>query len=117
MTAISQGVVANYDTDLFTPIIDRVQEMLGHSDEQRRANYVAYRVIADHGRAVTFLVGDGVIPGNEGRNYVLRMILRRAARFGRKLGFTEPFLGEVAQVVIDMLATTMRICAAAASSS
>ena len=61
-----------------------------------------YRVIADHGRAITFLVGDGVIPGNEGRNYVLRLILRRAARFGRKLGFTEPFLGEVAQVVIDM---------------
>ena len=60
-----------------------------------------YRVIADHGRAVTFLVGDGVIPGNEGRNYVLRMILRRAARFGRKLGLTEPFLSEVAQVVVD----------------
>jgi alanyl-tRNA synthetase len=98
-----QGVVANYDTDFFTPIMDRVQELLGHSDEQVLENLVSYRVIADHGRGVTFLVGDGVIPGNEGRNYVLRMILRRAARFGRKLGFTEPFLGEVAQVVIDTM--------------
>ena len=101
VTTISQQVVANYDTDLFMPIFHRVQEMLGHSDEEVLENIVPYRVIADHGRAVTFLVGDGVIPGNEGRNYVLRMILRRAARFGRKLGLTEPFLSEVAQVVID----------------
>jgi len=102
VTTISQGVKANYETDLFRPIFDRVQEMLHHSDEEVRENKVPYRVIADHGRAVTFLVGDGVIPGNEGRNYVLRMILRRAARFGRKLGFTGPFLGQVAQTVIDM---------------
>lgn len=101
VTAISQEVYANYETDLFTPVFDRVQQMLGHSDGQAQENLVSYRVIADHGRAVTFLVGDGVIPGNEGRNYVLRMILRRAARFGRKIGFIEPFLGEVAQVVID----------------
>ncbi len=103
VVAASQGVVANYDTDLFTPILSRIQELLGHSDEEMQENIVAYRVIADHGRGVTFLVGDGVIPGNEGRNYVLRMILRRAARFGRKLGFTEPFLGEVAEVVIDTM--------------
>jgi len=101
VATISQGVVANYDTDLFRPIFHRVQELLGHSDEEVKANEVAYRVIADHGRAVTFLIGDGVIPGNEGRNYVLRMVLRRAARFGRKIGVTGPFLGEVAQVVID----------------
>jgi alanyl-tRNA synthetase len=102
-TTMSQRVVANYDTDLFMPIFRRVQELLGHSDEEVAENTVPYRVIADHGRAVTFLVGDGVIPGNEGRNYVLRMILRRAARFGRKIGFTQPFLGEVAQVVIDIM--------------
>jgi alanyl-tRNA synthetase len=101
VVAMSQGVVANYDTDLFTPVFDRVRELLGHSAQQVEENMVSYRVIADHGRAVTFLVGDGVIPGNEGRNYVLRMILRRAARFGRKTGFTEPFLGEIARVVID----------------
>ncbi|MGD9375520.1 MAG: alanine--tRNA ligase, partial [Anaerolineae bacterium] len=101
VTTISQGVYANYETDLFTPIIDRVQELLGHSAAEVQENIVSYRVIADHGRAVTFLTSDGVIPGNEGRNYVLRMILRRAARFGRKLGFVQPFLGEIAQVVID----------------
>jgi alanyl-tRNA synthetase len=103
VTAASQRARANYDTDLFQPVFHRVQELLGHSDEQVKENVVAYRVIADHGRAVTFLVGDGVIPGNEGRNYVLRMILRRAARFGRKIGFTEPFLGQVAQAVIDIM--------------
>ena len=102
VTAISQEARANYETDLFQPIFGRVQEMLGHSDDQVLEHAIPYRVIADHGRAVTFLVGDGVIPGNEGRNYVLRMILRRAARFGRKIGFNEPFLGEVAAVVIDM---------------
>jgi alanyl-tRNA synthetase len=102
-TSISQEVVANYDTDLFLPILQRVQAMLGDSDDAAQEKTVPYRVIADHGRAVTFLVGDGVIPGNEGRNYVLRMILRRAARFGRKIGFTEPFLGEVAKVVIDVM--------------
>ncbi|MFW6136150.1 MAG: alanine--tRNA ligase, partial [Chloroflexota bacterium] len=90
-------------TDLFTPIIRRVQEMAGHTEADVEQNIVAYRVIADHARAVTFLIGDGVLPGSEGRNYVLRMILRRAVRFGRELGFHEPFLGEVARVVIDSM--------------
>ncbi len=103
LVSVLQGVVSNYQTDVFTPIMDRVQEMLGHSDAEREENIVAYRVIADHGRAVTFLVGDGVLPGNEGRNYVLRMILRRAARFGRKIGFFGPFLAEVAKVVIETM--------------
>jgi len=102
VASLSQVVDSNYDTDLFGPIVRRIQAVLGHSDDEARRNLVPYRVIADHGRAVAFLIGDGVIPGNEGRNYVLRMILRRAARFGRKIGFTGPFLGEVAQVVIDV---------------
>ena len=68
-----------------------------------RANLVAYRVIADHSRAITFLIADGVLPGNEGRNYVLRLILRRAARFGKLLGFTGPFLAQTAQAVIDTM--------------
>ncbi len=102
VATMAQGVVANYDTDLFMPVFRRVQEMLGHTDEEVQENMVAYRVIADHGRAVTFLVGDGVIPGNEGRNYVLRMILRRAARFGRKIGFTDLFLSDVAETVIEI---------------
>jgi alanyl-tRNA synthetase len=103
LVSILQGVNSNYQTDLFTPIVRRVQEMLGHSDQEVDENVVAYSVIADHGRAIAFLIGDGVLPGNEGRNYVLRMILRRAARFGRKLGFEQPFLAEVAQVVIQTM--------------
>ncbi len=103
LLAILQGVDSNYKTDLFTPIIERVQEMAGHSEADVEQNIVAYRVIADHARAVTFLIGDGVLPGSEGRNYVLRMILRRAVRFGRELGFEEPFLAEVAKTVIEIM--------------
>jgi alanyl-tRNA synthetase len=103
LVAVLQGVDSNYKTDVFTPIMRRVQEMMGHTDAEVEENIVPYRVIADHGRAITFLIGDGVLPGNEGRNYVLRMILRRAARFGRKLGFDGPFLAEVATVVIETM--------------
>ncbi len=101
IVAVLQGVDSNYKTDLFTPILKRAQTLTGHSDAQFEENIVAYRVIADHSRALAFLISDGVLPGNVGRNYVLRMILRRAARFGRKLGFEQPFLAEIAQVVID----------------
>ncbi len=103
LVAVLQGTLSNYRTDLFWPIILQTQEMAGQSDDEREANIVAYRVIADHIRAVTFLIGDGVLPANEGRGYVLRMILRRAVRFGRKLGFTHPFLAPLAQRVIDMM--------------
>jgi alanyl-tRNA synthetase len=103
LTAILQGHGSNYRTDLFMPIIRRTQELLGHSDAYREEHIVSYRVIADHGRAITFLVGDGVMPGNEGRSYVLRLILRRAARYGKMLGFEKPFLTDVARVVIDQM--------------
>jgi alanyl-tRNA synthetase len=103
VVSVIQGVMTNYETDLFAPILARTQELLGHSDAQRGEHLVAYRVIADHGRAVTFLIGDGVMPGNEGAEYALRMILRRAARFGRKIGFDRPFLAEIAKVVIDLM--------------
>ena len=103
ITSVLQGVESNYDTDLFMPIMRRTQELLGHNDATMRERYVAYRVIADHSRAVTFLIADGVLPGNEGRSYVLRLILRRAARFGRLLGFERPFLAETAQVVINTM--------------
>ncbi len=101
--SIVQGVESNYDTDLFQPIFRRTRELLGHDEATMRANTVPYRVIADHSRALTFLIADGVLPGNEGRAYVLRMILRRAARFGQRLGFTAPFLAETAQAVIDTM--------------
>ena len=100
LASILQGKDNNYDTDAFAPIMDRIQAMLGHSDAQRQEHLVGYRVIADHGRAITFLISDGVMPGNEGRDYVVRMILRRAARFGKMIGFEEPFLAEICRVVI-----------------
>ncbi len=103
LVRVVQGVETNYETDLFIPALNRVQQLLGDNDEQRAENYVGYRVIADHGRAATFLIADGVQPGNTGAGYVLRMIIRRAARFGRKIGFHEPFLGQVAQVYIDQM--------------
>jgi alanyl-tRNA synthetase len=100
---VLQGAESNYDTDLFTPLMDRVQELLGDTPPQRARKIVGYRVIADHGRAMTFLIADGVLPGNEGRAYVLRMIMRRAMRFGKKIGFTGPFLGQIALVVIETM--------------
>ncbi len=101
IVSVIQNKRANYETDLFTPILKRTQELLGDTDEQAAEKYIAYRVIADHGRAITFMVGDGVMPGNEGREYVLRLILRRAARYGRIAGFTEPFLAKIAETVIE----------------
>jgi len=103
ITAILQGVDTNYETDLFVPIMRRTQELLGHTDEEMQEHLISYRVIADHARAVAFLIGDGVLPGNEGRNYVLRLILRRAARYGKLLGFEEPFLAEIVPVVIEIM--------------
>ncbi|MBN1887944.1 MAG: alanine--tRNA ligase [Thermoflexales bacterium] len=101
IVSVLQGVDSNYKTDLFVPILQRIQTLAGHTDAQVQENQVAYQVIADHSRAIAFLIGDGVLPGNVGRKYVLRMIVRRAARFGHSLGFTEPFLAKVVEVVID----------------
>ncbi len=100
LARIMQQKDNNYDTDVFSPVMDRVQELLDDSDEEREENVVGYRVIADHGRAATFLVADGVRPGSTGAGYVLRMLIRRAARFGRQIGFQAPFLEEVANVYI-----------------
>src|SRR3954463_5964304 len=103
ITAVMQGVTSNYDTDLFGPIHARMRELLGHDPEAFEQERFSYQVIADHSRAITFLAGDGVIPSNEGRGYVLRRILRRAIRHGRLLGRNDPFLGETAKVVIDTM--------------
>jgi alanyl-tRNA synthetase len=103
LVALLQGVESNYRTDLFWPIIERTQELAGQNNSERAEDIVAYRVIADHARACTFLIGDGVLPANDGRGYVLRMVLRRAVRYGRRLGFTEPFMAELADLVIDMM--------------
>jgi alanyl-tRNA synthetase len=101
LVSILQGVDSNYKTDLFTPMMDQIQLMVRHSDVDRKNHLTPYRVIADHSRAAAFLIADGVVPGNTGRNYVCRMVIRRASRFGGKLGFEGPFLAQVAETVID----------------
>jgi len=101
IVAILQGVNSNYRTDLFSPMMKKIRELAGTSVEEMDADFTPYRVIADHTRAAVFLIADGVVPGNVGRNYVCRMIIRRAARFGSKIGLNEPFMAKVAQVVID----------------
>jgi alanyl-tRNA synthetase len=103
LAAVLQQVPTNYDTDLFLPIHVKMRELLGHDPDAFEAERFSYQVIADHSRAVTFLVADGVLPSNEGRGYVLRRILRRAVRHGRLLGRREPFMTETATVVIDTM--------------
>ncbi len=102
--AIMQGKKSVYETDLFKPIMDRISPSPQPSPTRgEEANERAMRVVAEHGRAIAFLIADGVVPSNEGRGYVLRRILRRAVLFGKKLGFDEPFLSEIAKVVIEQM--------------
>ncbi len=98
---ILQGASTNYETDLFTPILTRIQDVAGKRLGEDPELDVSMRIVADHARACTFLIGDGVLPSNEGRGYVLRRILRRAARQGAALDLDRPFLYEVADTVVD----------------
>ncbi|MEJ2050215.1 MAG: alanine--tRNA ligase, partial [Calditrichota bacterium] len=104
VVAVLQKVPSNYDSDLFMPIINRIEEISGlkyHAipEEQK----VVFRVISDHIRMLTFAISDGALPSNEGRGYVLRRILRRAARYARKLNMTEPFIYELVPVVVKVM--------------
>jgi alanyl-tRNA synthetase len=101
IVSVLQTKDSNYRTDLLYPLIEATSKLTGHSREEIDKNFTPYRVIADHARAATFLIGDAVIPGNLGRNYICRMIIRRAYRFGGMLGLQEPFLATVAEAVID----------------
>ena len=103
IASVIQQVDSNYDTDLFKPIIKFAEEISGKTYGQNEKDDVAMRVIADHLRAITFLISDGVLPANEGRGYVLRRILRRALRYGRNLGIDRPFLYEGVDVVIEKM--------------
>jgi len=105
IACVLQGVLSNFETDLFTPLIKRAEELTGHKvepehevDERSRASL---RIIADHSRAATFLISDGVLPANEGRGYVLRKIMRRGIRHGRLLGQEKPFMHEMVYAVRD----------------
>ena len=103
LASVLQQVPSNFDTDLFTPIHARLRELLGHDPDAFEAERFSYQVIADHSRAVTFLIADSVLPSNEGRGYVLRRIVRRAVRHGRLLGRSDPFLATMARVVVDIM--------------
>ncbi len=107
--AVLQGVISNYDTDLFVPLMERAAELCGVDFQQEekleegKGGAASLRVIADHARATTFLMTDGVLPSNEGRGYVLRKIIRRAIRHGRLLGVSEPFLFKMASDVRGLM--------------
>ncbi|MEN6327500.1 MAG: alanine--tRNA ligase [Syntrophomonas sp.] len=102
LTSILQGVDSNFDTDLFIPVIKQIEDLTGIQYDRGEAGF-PFRVIADHSRACTFLIADGVLPSNDGRGYVLRRILRRALRFGRLLGIQEAFLYKNVDVVSNLM--------------
>ena len=98
---VCQGVASTFETDLLKPIMDKVSEMSGVPYKKSEKTDVSLRIITDHARCVSFLISDGVIPGNEGRSYVLRMILRRALRHGKILGMELPFLYKLVDVIVE----------------
>ena len=102
LVRILQDVNTAYETDLFTPIIAAVERISGKRYDNPDDTY-AIRVVAEHGRSVTFLIADGVVPGNEGRGYVLRRVIRRAIRYARRLGIEDTFLGEIADSTIERM--------------
>jgi len=103
LAAVAQGVYSNYDSDVFTPLLSAVATRAGVRYGEQETTDRSMRVVADHLRAITFLMADGVLPSNEGRGYVLRRILRRAARHGRLLGIVEPFLYELTSAVVNQM--------------
>jgi alanyl-tRNA synthetase len=105
IAAVVQGVTSNYETDLFKAIISRIADLSGKGYGEDTRRDVSFRVISDHARAAAFLIGDGVMPSNEGRGYVLRRIIRRAIRFGQLLGMADPFLHKICERVIEIMGT------------
>jgi alanyl-tRNA synthetase len=103
LAAVLQGKVSNFDTDLFRPLIDEAAVLAGKEYGENHDIDVSLRIIADHARAATFLISDGVLPSNEGRGYVLRLIMRRALYHGQTLGMNEPFLFKMSGHVVDMM--------------
>ncbi|MBT97600.1 MAG: alanine--tRNA ligase [Dehalococcoidia bacterium] len=105
---ILQGKHNIYETDLFVPIINKVSQLSGKAYGTDTETDYAMRVVLEHARAAAFLIGDGVVPGNEGRGYVLRRVIRRAIRYGRQLGLNEAFLTQVVEEVIPQFSTTYK---------
>ena len=103
--AILQGVDSNYKTDVYTPLIDAIANLTDR-EYSDGAGGVPHRVIADHSRCLTFAIGDGVMPSNEGRGYVIRRLLRRAVLYGKRLGKDQPFIYQIVDKVVDLLGNT-----------
>ncbi|SPD75797.1 alanyl-tRNA synthetase [uncultured Desulfobacterium sp.] len=103
LAAVVQGKTSNYDSDIFRRLISGIEEVSGKKYGQEKKSNVAFRVIADHARSTAFLIGDGIMPSNEGRGYVLRRIIRRAIRFGHVLGLTNSFLRSMCTKVIETM--------------
>jgi alanyl-tRNA synthetase len=103
VSAVLQAKLSNFETDLFTPLIERAAELAGIAERENLVGNASLRIIADHARAATFLISDGVLPSNEGRGYVLRKIMRRAIRHGRLLGQEKPFLYQMVYEVRDLM--------------
>ncbi len=103
LTAVVQGVTSNYDTDIFRDLISSIEDLSGRAYGHDAKQDVAFRVISDHARALAFLIGDGIMPSNEGRGYVLRRIIRRAIRFGQVLDLKDSFLTPVCRKVIEVM--------------
>jgi len=101
--AVIQGKSSIYETDLFVPLINKACQLCGKEYGFDEETDTALRVVVEHGRAITFLVGDGVMPSNEGRGYVLRRLIRRAALFGRRLGLDKPFLSEMSKSTVEQM--------------
>jgi alanyl-tRNA synthetase len=103
IVSVLQGKIGNYETDLFVPLLSRLEEISGQPYGEKEQTDIAFRVIADHVRGATFIIGDGVVPSKEGRGYVLRRILRRALRYGKKIGIQGDFLSDLSRLVVDMM--------------
>ena len=119
IVAVTEGTLSNYDTDVFAPLLAAIAKRTGRPHDatavrgfatDMAADAVSSRVIADHMRAMTFLIADGVVPSNEWRGYVLRKIMRRAMRHGKRLGTTEPFLHGLVDVLVRRWATPIQSC-------
>jgi alanyl-tRNA synthetase len=104
ITSVLQGKIGNYDTDLFVPLLRRLEDLSGHGYGIDEKVDVAMRVIVDHARGATFIVNDGVLPSKDGRGYVLRRIIRRALRYGKQLGIEKEFLHDLSATVVDVMA-------------
>jgi alanyl-tRNA synthetase len=101
--AVMQGKTTVYDTDLFIPLMEKIAGLSGRKYGADEATDIAMRVVVEHGRGIAFLIADGVLPGNEGRGYVLRRVLRRTSLFGRRLGLEKPFIDNIAEVAIGLM--------------